>query len=81
MPILPIIAAQARWLPIPGQALLCVCGVLIPGLGGEIRRTASSTRIIRLSVGNTIFLAALVIFMNVVVDIAYTIIDPRIKLK
>ena len=31
--------------------------------------------------GTTIFLAALIIVMNVLVDIAYTIIDPRIKLK
>ena len=31
--------------------------------------------------GTTIFLATLVIIMNVIVDIVYKIIDPRIKLK
>jgi oligopeptide transport system permease protein len=31
--------------------------------------------------GTTIFLATLIIVMNVLVDIVYKIIDPRIKLK
>jgi oligopeptide transport system permease protein len=31
--------------------------------------------------GTTIFLATLVIIMNLLVDIAYKIIDPRIKLN
>ena len=31
--------------------------------------------------GTTIFLATLIILMNVVVDIVYKIVDPRIKLK
>ena len=31
--------------------------------------------------GTTIFLAALVIFMNVVVDLVYKLVDPRIQLK
>ena len=31
--------------------------------------------------GTTIFLATLIITMNVIVDIVYKIIDPRIKLK
>ncbi|MEG0177979.1 MAG: ABC transporter permease [Oscillospiraceae bacterium] len=34
-----------------------------------------------LIMGTTIFLAALIIVMNVVVDIAYKLIDPRIQLK
>ena len=34
-----------------------------------------------LIMGTTIFLAVLIIVMNVIVDIAYTLIDPRIKLK
>jgi len=29
----------------------------------------------------TIFLAMLLVFMNVIVDIAYKLVDPRIKLK
>ena len=31
--------------------------------------------------GTTIFLATLMVFMNVIVDIVYKIVDPRIKLK
>ena len=31
--------------------------------------------------GTTIFLATLIIVMNVIVDIVYKIVDPRIKLK
>ena len=31
--------------------------------------------------GTTIFLAFLIIMMNVIVDIVYKLIDPRIKLK
>ena len=31
--------------------------------------------------GTTIFLAFLIITMNVVVDIVYKIVDPRIKLR
>ena len=31
--------------------------------------------------GTTIFLAVLIVSMNVIVDIAYKLIDPRIKLK
>ena len=31
--------------------------------------------------GTTIFLATFVILMNVVVDLAYAVVDPRIKLK
>ncbi|HUM82754.1 MAG TPA: ABC transporter permease [Lachnospiraceae bacterium] len=52
----------------------------IPGLGGEFVSSVINQDY-TVIMGTTIFLAALVIFMNVVVDIAYTIIDPRIKLK
>jgi oligopeptide transport system permease protein len=31
--------------------------------------------------GTTIFLATLIVIMNVIVDIVYKIVDPRIKLK
>ncbi|MEE1108675.1 MAG: ABC transporter permease, partial [Lachnospiraceae bacterium] len=34
-----------------------------------------------LIMGTTIFLAVFVIIMNVIVDIVYAIVDPRIKLK
>ena len=52
----------------------------IPGLGHEFVGAISS-RDYPLIMGTTIFLATFIIFMNVVVDIAYAFIDPRIKLK
>ena len=52
----------------------------IPGLGSEFIG-AITGRDYPLIMGTTIFLATLIITMNVVVDILYTIIDPRIKLK
>lgn len=53
---------------------------VIPGLGGEFIK-AINGRDYTLIMGTTIFLATLVIVMNVVVDIIYKIVDPRIKLK
>nr|WP_302140734.1 ABC transporter permease [uncultured Schaedlerella sp.] len=52
----------------------------IPGLGGEFIR-AINGRDYTLIMGTTIFLATLIIVMNVVVDIVYKLVDPRIKLK
>ena len=52
----------------------------IPGLGGEFI-SAINGRDYTLIMGTTIFLATLIIIMNVVVDIVYKIVDPRIKLK
>ena len=53
---------------------------VIPGLGGEFIK-AINGRDYTLIMGTTIFLATLVIVMNVIVDIVYKIVDPRIKLK
>ena len=53
---------------------------VIPGLGGEFI-TAITGRDYTLIMGTTIFLAALIITMKVVVDIVYKLVDPRIKLK
>lgn len=53
---------------------------VIPGLGGEFIK-AINGRDYTLIMGSTIFLATLVILMNVVVDIIYKLVDPRIKLK
>lgn len=53
---------------------------VIPGLGGEFIK-AINGRDYTLIMGTTIFLATLIIIMNVVVDIIYKIVDPRIKLK
>ncbi len=52
----------------------------IPGLGGEFIR-AINGRDFTMIMGTTIFLATLIIIMNVVVDIVYKVVDPRIKLK
>ena len=52
----------------------------IPGLGGEFIK-AINGRDYTLIMGTTIFLATLIIVMNVVVDIVYKLVDPRIKLK
>lgn len=53
---------------------------VIPGLGGEFISSITN-RDYTVIMGTTIFLATLVILMNVVVDIVYKIVDPRIKLK
>ena len=52
----------------------------IPGLGHEFV-SAIPSRDYPLIMGTTIFLACFIILMNVIVDIAYAFIDPRIKLK
>ncbi len=52
----------------------------IPGLGSEFVSSALN-RDYTVIMGTTIFLATLMVLVNVLVDIVYTIIDPRIKLK
>jgi len=52
----------------------------IPGLGGEFIK-AINGRDYTMIMGTTIFLATFMIIMNVIVDIVYTIVDPRITLK
>ncbi len=52
----------------------------IPGLGGEFIGSITN-RDYTVIMGTTIFLAALMVVMNVVVDIVYKLVDPRIKLK
>lgn len=52
----------------------------IPGLGRDFV-SAINQRDYTLIMGTTIVLATLIIIANVVVDILYKIIDPRIKLK
>jgi len=52
----------------------------MPGLGSQFVGSITD-RDYPLIMGTTIFLAFLLITMNVIVDIAYKIIDPRIKLK
>lgn len=52
----------------------------IPGLGGEFV-SAIIKRDYPMIMGTTIFLAVMLIFMNIIVDILYKIIDPRIQLR
>ncbi len=52
----------------------------IPGLGSEFVSSITS-RDYPMIMGTTIFLAVFIIVMNLFVDIAYAIVDPRIKLK
>lgn len=52
----------------------------IPGLGGEFIGSITA-RDYPIIMGTTIFLATLMVIINLIVDIVYTIIDPRIKLK
>ena len=52
----------------------------IPGLGGEFIK-AINGRDYTMIMGTTIFLATFMVVMLLVVDIVYTIVDPRIKLK
>ncbi|MDE7114458.1 MAG: ABC transporter permease, partial [Acetatifactor sp.] len=52
----------------------------IPGLGGEFI-SAIKNRDYTMIMGTTIFLATFMVIMNVIVDIVYKLIDPRIQLK
>ncbi len=52
----------------------------IPGLGGEFISSITN-RDYPMIMGTTIFLAALLIIMNVLVDLTYKVVDPRIQLK
>ena len=52
----------------------------IPGLGGEFISSILN-RDYPMVMGTTIFLAALLISINILVDILYKIIDPRIQLQ
>ena len=49
----------------------------IPGLGNEFISSIIN-RDYPMIMGTTLFLAILIVFMNVIVDIAYKIVDPRI---
>ncbi len=53
---------------------------VIPGLGKEFISSIMN-RDYTMIMGTTIFLSAILISLNVLVDIAYKIIDPRIQLK
>lgn len=52
----------------------------IPGLGGEFVGSITN-RDYTVIMGTTIFLATIMVIMNVIVDILYKVVDPRIKLN
>ena len=52
----------------------------IPGLGNEFVSSIIN-RDYTMIMGTTIFLATLMVVINVLVDIVYKLVDPRIKLK
>ena len=52
----------------------------VPGLGRDFV-SAITNRDYTLIMGTTILLSSMVIIANVIVDILYKIIDPRIKLQ
>ena len=52
----------------------------VPGLGRDFV-SAITNRDYTLIMGTTILLSSMVIVANVIVDILYKIIDPRIKLR
>ena len=52
----------------------------IPGIGSEFVNSVTN-RDYTMIMGTTIFLATLMVVMNVLVDIVYKLVDPRIKLK
>lgn len=53
---------------------------VIPGLGGQFISSILQ-RDYTVIMGTTIFLAALIVVLNAIVDIAYKFVDPRIQLK
>lgn len=52
----------------------------LPGLGGQFI-AAITNRDYTLIMGTTIFLSAIIILMNIVVDILYSVVNPQIKLQ
>ena len=58
---------------------LCGGFVVIPGLGRYFIQ-AIQNRDYPVIMGTTIFLAAFIILMNLVVDLLYKVADPRISL-
>ncbi len=79
--ILPVITYLGPLLAFLVTGSMVVEKILtIPGLGDSFVSSILN-RDYPVIMGTTIFLAALIIFMNVVVDILYKVIDPRIQLN
>jgi len=52
----------------------------LPGLGGMLRR-AAQTRDLPLVAGSVVFLACAIVVINLIVDVVYAVLDPRIRFR
>jgi peptide/nickel transport system permease protein len=52
----------------------------LPGLGGMLRR-AAQTRDLPLTAGSVVFLALAIMLLNLIVDVVYALLDPRVRLS
>jgi peptide/nickel transport system permease protein len=50
----------------------------LPGLGGMLRRAAQS-RDLPLTAGSVVFLALAIMLLNLLVDLSYALLDPRLR--
>ena len=79
--LVPIITVVGMQIPVLfGGAVIVEQVFSWPGLG-LMTMSAIISRDYPVIMGTTIFLATIMVLMNVLVDIIYTIVDPRIKLK
>lgn len=67
------------------QAATSLAGVIfiettfdLPGLGGMLRR-AAVTRDLPLTAGSVVFLALAIVVLNLIVDVVYALLDPRVR--
>jgi peptide/nickel transport system permease protein len=67
------------------QAATSLAGVIfiettfdLPGLGGMLRRAAVA-RDLPLTAGSVAFLALAIVVLNLIVDVAYALLDPRVR--
>jgi len=76
VPLVTILAVQA------GTSLAGVIFVEtafdLPGLGGMLRR-AAQTRDLPLTAGSVVFFALAIMTLNLIVDVVYAMLDPRIR--
>lgn len=78
LPIITYIGPMLAFLVVGNMVVEKI--LTIPGLGGEYISSILN-RDYTMVMGTTIFLAALIIGINIVVDILYKVIDPRVQLK
>ena len=77
IPIITIIGAQTGWLV--GGSVIIETIFSIPGIGA-LMFDAVLFKDFQVVQGVTVFLAAFVLAINLVIDIAYGVLDPRIRL-